>query len=161
MLAPTAFNLQNVKLIAVTSKEKKEALCETAFQQQKIKNAAATFIICGDEEGYKDLARLLKPSVETAGMPQDRADGWIKMATRMHTDNVELRRDEAFRSGSLVSMTLMLAAEDLGYATGAIQKTFNLGDRIVPVMLVTVGKPTEKRYPQKVRRPLFEVLRTE
>jgi len=63
-------------------------------------------------------------------------------------------------------MTLMLAAENMGYASGAmggfeeeqVRQAFNLTDDQIPVMLITLGKGAAKGWQQKIRRPVDEVL---
>ncbi|MGR5145232.1 nitroreductase family protein [Photobacterium alginatilyticum] len=70
------------------------------------------------------------------------------------------------RSASLASMSLMFAADEQGLSTGvvggfdteAVRSAFNLPSSILPVMLVTVGYPTAGNWPQKLRKPLQEVL---
>ena len=64
-----------------------------------------------------------------------------------HENNPQLQREEAFRSASFAAMTLTLAAEDLGVATGhtsgsdhaAVSATFGLTANEVPVILVIDG----------------------
>ncbi|WP_420882873.1 nitroreductase family protein [Vandammella animalimorsus] len=76
-LAPSAFHLQNGRFTAVCSPEAKQALCEAAFRQPKILQAAAVFIISGDLLGYQDLAARLQPVVAAGQMDQATADGWV------------------------------------------------------------------------------------
>lgn len=164
--APSAYHLQNWYFIAVTSPEAKDKLYHVAYQQEKIKTAAVTFIVCGDMDGYEHLADALQPSIEAGHFPQNLADNSVINAHTSHATNVTLRRDEAIRSASLASMVLMLAAENKGYATGAmsgfepdkLQAAFNLAPQRLPVMLITVGSPTNPRYPQKQRLPVSQKL---
>ena len=120
ILAPTAYHMQNVKFIAVTSSLQKETLFNVAFQQEKIRKAPVTFIICGDEQGYLKLQRNLQPSLLAGQINEQFAQNLIQGATDSHSHNPQLRRDEAIRSASLARMTLILAAEDMRYATGAM-----------------------------------------
>lgn len=164
--APSAYHLQNWHFIAVTTPESKDKLYQVAYQQTKIKTAPVTFIICGDTEGYKHLPSALKPSVDEGVLPQDMATNFVTAAHNSHAGNPTLRRDEAIRSASLTSMVLMLAAEDKGFATGAmsgfdterLQAAFDLPEHILPVMLVTVGKPTTPRFSPKPRLPIQDKL---
>ena len=88
------------------------------------------------------------------------------MVGDLHRDNPQLRRDEAFRSASLAAMLLMLAAQDRGLASGALSgfdadgvaEEFNLGDQLVPVMLITIGHPAATPRPGKLRRPVHKIL---
>lgn len=166
ILTPSAYNLQNWRFIAVKSEEQKQALHQASYQQPQILDAAVTFIVVGQLNAHKQLAAALQPSVDAELMPQTAADGWVAVATQTHEGNPQLQMDEAFRSASLAAMTLMLAAEDMGFATGPmsgfvreqVQQAFNLSEDDIPVMLVTVGKAANKSWSQKKRRPVEKVL---
>mgnify|MGYP001410896094 CR=1 FL=1 len=52
VLAPSAYNLQPWRIIAVRSEQAKERLFKLSFQQAKVKEAPVTLIIIGDKNGY-------------------------------------------------------------------------------------------------------------
>ncbi len=165
-LAPSAFNFQNWKFIAVHSTEAKMRLKSVSFGQQKVIDAAVTFIICGTLEAQKQLPQMLQPSVDAGILEESTFQQWVGMANRAHIGNPALQRDEAFRSASLAAMTLMLAAESMGFVTGAmsgfdphgVAHEFGLAATEIPVILVAVGHPAPGNWPQKPRRPLHEVM---
>jgi nitroreductase len=165
---PTSFNMQNWRLIAVSSQEKKAQLKALAFNQPKVGDAAVTFIVVGNAMGYKDLPHVIKPMLDAGAIDQAAYDGWIGMANGMYDNNTQLQRDEAIRSGALASMTLMYAAQAKGLVSGAmigfdapgVAKAFHLGEHEVPVMLIAVGKAAAGNWPRKARRALSEVLST-
>ena len=165
-LAPTAFNFQNWKFIAVHSPEAKERLKAVSYGQQKIVDAAVTFIICGKLEAHKGLAKAIKPAVDAGIVPQEMADSWVAMATAGHEANPQRQRDEAIRSASLGSMALMLAAERMGLVSGpmigydpaGVVNEFKLSANDIPAMLVAVGYPAAGNWPQKPRLPVKEIL---
>ena len=165
-LAPSAYNFQNWKFIAVRTPQAKERLKEVAFGQQKVADAPVTFIVVGTLEAHVGLPQALKPSVDAGIMPQTVADVWVGMARHTHPGNPQLQRDEALRSGSLAAMTMMLAAEGMGLASSAmsgfnaagVKREFNLGDADVPVMLLSIGYAAAGNWPQKARKPLQEVM---
>lgn len=164
--APTAFNFQNWKFIAVQSKEAKERLKAVAYGQQKIVDAAVTFIVCGKLEAHKGLAHALKPSVVSGLLEQSMADTWVQMAHDGHEGNPVRQRDEAIRSASMGAMTLMLAAQSMGLVSGpmigfdpaGVAREFGLSEKEVPAMLVAVGVAAAGNWPQKPRLPVREVL---
>lgn len=164
--APTAFNMQNWRFIAVRSAEGKNRLKDSAWGQQKIVDASVAFIICGTLSAHQQLAAALQPSVDAQIMEQRTVDGWVKQATTSHENNAVLQRDEAVRSASLAAMTLMLAAEGMGLGScpmigfDAVQvaKDFALLPTELPLMVVVVGYPLENNWPQKTRKPVAEVL---
>ncbi|MDQ3060347.1 MAG: nitroreductase family protein [Pseudomonadota bacterium] len=165
-LAPSAYNLQNWKFIAVRSPEAKARLKAVSCGQQKVVDAPVTFIICGILAAYEGLSRALQPSVEAGILNQSTLESWVATAKLTHADNPQLQRDEAFRSASLAAMTLMFAAQGMGLSSGPISgfdplgvvREFGLSAAEVPVILVTVGYPVPGNWPQKPRKPLHEVI---
>lgn len=164
--APTAFNFQNWRFIAVQSKEAKERLKAVAYGQQKIVDAAVTFIVCGKLEAHKGLAHALKPSIASGLLEQSMADAWVHMAHDGHENNPIRQRDEAIRSASMGAMNLMLAAQGMGLVSGpmigfdpaGVAKEFQLTANDIPAMLVAVGVAAPGNWPQKPRLPVREVL---
>lgn len=167
-LAPSAYNFQNWKFIAVVSKEAKEKLKAAAYGQQKVVDAAVTFIVCGTLKAHHQLEATLKPSLDGGILDQAVVDAWVGMAKGSHEGNAQLQRDEAFRSASLAAMTLMLAAQGMGLATGpmsgfdpsAVSGSFGLSADEIPVMLIATGYKAPGNWPQKPRKAVAEVLKT-
>ncbi|WP_454813543.1 nitroreductase family protein [Labrys neptuniae] len=164
--APSAYNLQNWRFIAVREAQAKARLRQAAHGQAKVGDAAVTFIVCGMLAGRVDLAARLRPAVEAGLMPEGVVDGWVAAARRQFEDNAEAERDEAIRSASLAAATLILAASASGLASGpmtgfdaeAVRAGFGLGPDEIPVMLVAVGRAAEGNGSQKPRRPLEDVM---
>jgi nitroreductase len=164
--APSAFNIQNWRFIAVTNPEDKARLKSVAYNQQKVVDAAVTFIVLGDLRGYEKLPQILKPMVDGGLMDQAMADGWVKSAASSYGASEQFARDEAVRSASFAAMTLMIAAQAKGLATGpmigfdpaGVKREFNIPDRYVPVMLLTVGYPAPGNWPRKPRLGVDKVL---
>jgi nitroreductase len=164
--APSAFNLQNWRFVAVRSTEAKARLLPLAFGQQKIVDAAVTFIVCGTLNPQATLPASLKPTLDAGIIDQAIYDMWLGAAQGMYAQNPQLQRDEAIRSGSLAAMTLMLAAKGqglvstpmIGFDQSAVAQAFGLSDTEIPVMLVTVGYPGATNWPQKPRKAVNDVL---
>lgn len=165
-LSPTAFNFQNWKFIAVHTPAAKARLKAVAYGQQKIADAAVTFIICGTLEAHKGLTNALKPSIAAGIIDQAMSDAWVGMATGAHAESPQRQRDEAIRSASMGAMTLMLAAQGMGLVSGpmigfdpaAVSKEFNLSANDIPAMLVAVGYEAPGNWPQKPRLPVKDIL---
>ncbi|MBV1914747.1 MAG: nitroreductase family protein [Pseudomonadales bacterium] len=164
--APSAYNLQNWRFIAVRSDEAKARLKAAAYDQPQVLDAQVTFIVCGRLAAHEGLAEALQPTVDAGIFAQEMLEGWVTEASASHKDNINKQRDEAFRSASLAAMTLMLAAEGMGLSTGpmsgfdpvAVSEAFGLTEKDVPVMLVTAGYGSDENWPQKPRKPLDQVL---
>lgn len=165
-LAPSAYNLQNWTFTAVRSPEAKLRLKAVAFGQQKVVDAAVTFIVCGTLQAHLQLQQALAPSVAAGIVPCALVDVWVSAAHRAHGDNPQLQRDEAMRSASLAAMTLMLAAESKGLAScpmsgfdaAGVAREFALSPEELPVMLIAVGDAADGNWRQKHRKPLAQVL---
>ena len=165
-LAPSAYNFQNWKFIAVTSLAAKVKLKAAAYGQQKVVDAAVTFIVCGTLNAHQHLENTLRPSLDQGILSQTVVDTWVGMAKGSHEGNAQLQRDEAFRSASLAAMTLMFAAQGMGLATGpmsgfdpgAVSEAFGLSANEVPVMLIATGYSAPGNWPQKPRKPIADVL---
>ncbi len=163
--APTAYNLQNWRFIAVRAAETKARLRALAWNQPKVEDAAVTFIVCGVLPEAETLPKRLQPSVDAGYMPADMPSAWRAAAGTQYA-NPQTARDEAVRSATLGAATLILAAEALGLASGpmvgfdaeGVGREFGLTQNEVPAMLVAVGRAAPGNWPQKARRPLAEVL---
>lgn len=163
--APTAYNLQNWRFIAVRTPEAKARLRELAYGQAKVSDAAVTFIICGLLPDHASLPERLQPFIDKGHMSADIASGWQDGARTLYADP-QTARDEAVRSATLGAATLMHAAEALGLASSpmigfdvkGVVREFRLGPDEVPAMLVPVGRAAPGNWPQKPRRPIAEVL---
>jgi nitroreductase len=163
--APTAYNLQNWRFIAVRTAKAKARLRALAWGQPKVEDAAVTFIVCGVLPDAQSLPDRLQPSVAAGYMPADMPSAWRTAAVAQYADP-RTARDEAVRSATLGAATLIHAAAALGLASGpmagfdaeGVARAFGLPENEVPVLLVAVGRAAPGNWPQKPRRPLAEVL---
>jgi nitroreductase len=163
--APSSFNIQHWRFVAVRGVEDRRRLCEAAYGQAQVRDAAVTLIVLGDLRGVDKLPAILERAVSAGALPADKAAAWGRMAGELYADEA-MARDEAIRSASLAAMTLMLAAEARGLAAGAltgfdparVRREFGIGDRYVPVMLLAVGYPLGSTPSRMPRLDLTEVL---
>lgn len=164
--APSSYNIQHWRLVAVTTPEDKERLKAVAYNQPKVADAAVVFIVLGDVQGYEKLGEILGRSVTAGLLDQKVADTWVGLATGAYGSNEQFARDEAIRSASLAAMTLMIAASAKGLVSGpmigfdpeGVKREFGIADRYVPVMLLPVGYPAPGNFPRKPRLSVDEVL---
>lgn len=164
--APTAFNLQNWRFIAVRTPEAKAKLRAVAWDQAKITEASVTFIIVGQLADEKTLPDRLQPAVDAGIMPAPLVEGWVVGAGSLYANQPERQRDEAVRSASFAAATMFYAAHEMGLGSGpmigfdatAVAQEFGLAENEVPVVLVAVGYGTPDNWPQKPRLPLSQVL---
>lgn len=164
--APTSFNLQNWRFIAVRTSESKARLRAIAWDQAKITESAVTFIVCGQMADEQTLPDRLAPAVEAGIMPAPMVEGWVGGAGSLYNGQAWRQRDEAVRTATFGASTLILAAHAMGLGAGpmigfdekAVASQFGLAADEIPVMLVSVGFGTPENWPQKPRRPLSQVL---
>jgi nitroreductase len=164
--APSSYNIQHWRFVAVTDPEKKKQLQAAAYNQPKVGQASATIIVLGDLRGYEKLERIYDPLVKNGSVTEEFAAGAVQRATGAYLNNPQFQRDEAIRSGAMAAMVLMLAAQARGYATGPmigfdpeqVKRLFKISDRYIPVMLVTLGHPAPGNLPRKPRLSVDEVL---
>jgi len=164
--APSAYNFQNWRFVAVRTPEHKVRLCEMAYGQKKVQEASVTFIVCGRLRPHLGLRDAMQPFVHAGYLDAAAVDAMVGSATRGYSDDPQMQRDEAIRSASLAAMTLMLAAQAMGLASGPmigfdparVHAGFGLGADEVPALLVTVGRPAPGNWPRKPRRPVSDVL---
>jgi len=164
--APSSYNIQHWRFVAVTDPEKKKLLQAAAYNQVKVSQASATIIVLGDLRGYEKLEQIYAPLVQRGAVTKAFVTGVVQRAAGAYGSNPQFQRDEAIRSGAMAAMTLMIAAQARGYATGPmigfdpeqVKKLFNISDRYVPVMLVTLGHAAPGNAPRKPRLSVDEVL---
>lgn len=164
--APSAYNLQNWRFIAVKSADRKQVLMDAAYGQPKVGAAAVTFIVCGKLDPHAGALNAMQPFHEAGHISKEALHGWVEDAARSYRDDPAMQRDEAIRSASLAAMSLMLAAQAMGLASGpmigfdpqAVKRAFDLGAQEIPVMLVAVGRAAAGNWPRKPRRDVGEVL---
>lgn len=166
--APSSFNLQHTRFIAVVDAKQKEKLKELSWNQAKVSDAAVTFIILGDTLAHEKLPDLMGRAVKAGMIDQAVADWFINGASGFYGnyDNERLVRDEVIRSASFAAMNLMLAADAKGLASGpmigfdsvGVQKAFNIPERYVPVLTLAVGYAKEGNWPRKPRLSVAETL---
>lgn len=165
-LAPSAYNCQNWRFVAVRSASAKAALQALAYGQPKVGEAAAVFIVIGEQALTAQLPGILQAADDAGALPPDIVSRWLEMAGAAYADHPVPQRDEAFRSASLAAMTLMLAAAGMGLAScpmsgfdaAEVARRFALAASEIPVLLVAVGYPSSHDEIRKPRRPVAEVL---
>lgn len=165
-MAPTAFNLQNWRFIAVRTADAKARLRALAWNQSKVTDAAVTFIVCGQLANHEVTAKRLMPSVQQGIMPADMVAGWEGAAKSLYFEHPQRQRDEAVRSATFGAGTMIHAAHAMGLGSSpmigfdadAVAGAFGLSHDEVPVLLLAVGYAAPGNWPQKPRQPVDDIL---
>jgi nitroreductase len=164
--APTSFNLQNWRFIAVRTPEAKARLRQLAWDQAKVTDAAVTFIVIGQMADHRVLPERLAPAVAAGFMPAAMVPGWEGAAKSLYHEQPQRQRDEAVRTATFGAGTLVHAAQAMGLGTApmigfdapAVAEAFGLAADELPVLLLAVGHAAPENWPRKPRRPLAQVL---
>jgi len=164
--APTSFNLQNWRFIAVRTPEAKARLRPIAWDQPAITDAAVTFIVIGRLADASTIPDRLAPVVEAGIMPAQLVPEWERPARGLYDDHPQRQRDEAVRTATFGTAAMIYTARSLGWGStpmigfdaDAVHREFDLADDEIPVMLLTVGPERVGNWPQKPRMPLADVL---
>lgn len=166
--APSCFNLQHTKYIVITDHEKKEQLKEAAFRQYKIHTASAAILVLGNKEEFKNAECLYEGMLNLNILNKQEYDATVSTIHGLYDGRGDdFKRDEAIRNASLSAMMFMLAAKDKGWDTcpmigfdpDAVRNLFNIPEKYVPVLLITIGKAdTSKQGLRGYRKSLNEFV---
>ncbi len=149
--APSAWNLQHWKFLVFDNKEVQERVLPIAYNQQQVLDASAVIAVLGDLEANKNVDPVFDPAVENGEMTSE-----IKEVLKGQIEGAYSReqypRDAAFSNASLAAMQLMLTAKAKGWDTcpiggfnpGALVSEFNVSERYIPIMLISIGKPLQE-----------------
>ena len=170
--APSTFNLQHWRFVAITDPQIRAQLSTTTIQpnRQRVLDASVIFVILGDLEAHRSLSEILEQSVRAGTLTRGTADLWIETANQLygtepHLARPHLAREEAIRSVSLAAMVLMLAASNhgfascpIGFAPDRLQEVLRTSDRYAPLMMIAVGRDASINRKRRPRLPVSQIL---
>jgi nitroreductase len=161
MQAPTAFNIQNWRFLVVLDPEIRKQIRAAGWDQAQMTDASLLIVMCADQHAWKkDTARYWKNA------PQPVQDFLVPAIGHYYEGHDQVQRDECMRSCGLAGMTIMLAAQAMGYESGpmdgfdfdAVAKIINLPADHVISFMIAVGKGTEPAWPKPGQLPYDEVV---
>ncbi|WP_058300715.1 nitroreductase family protein [Gorillibacterium timonense] len=166
--APSAFNLQHTRYLVVTDPELKEKVYEAANQQYKVKTASAVIVVLGDLDAYKQVGEINQGLLQLGVINKQEYDMTVESVLGFYEEGGDtFKREEAIRNSSLSAMLFMLVAKDKGWDTcpmigfnpESLKEALQLPDRLVPTMLITLGKEdTSRQRPRGYRKPVAEFV---
>ena len=161
MLAPTAFNIQNWRLVLVRDPELRQEIRKVAWDQAQVTDASLLFVLCADLKSWeKDPARYWR------NVPQPVQDFLVPAIGQYYAGKEQVQRDEAMRSCGIAAMTLMLMAKEMGYDSSpmdgfdftAVGKLINLPHDHVITMMLAVGRGIKEPWPRGGQLPMEQVV---
>lgn len=158
---PTAFNIQNYRFVVVQNKAFQQQLQKAAWNQEKVGDCSALVILCADKESWqKNPRRYWSTAPDKV---QETMEGMIR---DYYKGKERVKIDEAHRSCGMAGMTIMLAAEELGYDScpmdgfdyEAIGELINLPDDHVVSFMIAIGKRRKDPLPRPTMLPREEIV---
>ncbi|WP_287028733.1 nitroreductase family protein [Pseudomonas sp. UBA6310] len=161
LLAPSAFNLQHVRLVEVSDAALRAQIREAGWGQAQMTNASMLVVVCAQVDSWeKNVKRVWE------GAPSEVQDYMAGAIDAYYRDKPQVQRDETMRSCGLMAQTLMLAARGKGldscpmdgFDFDAVAKLIRLPANHVIGLMVAIGKQTIEPKPRIGKLPFDEVV---
>ncbi len=158
-LTPSGYNAQPWEFVVVRDRENLQKLHEIAFEQPHVQDASAVIIVLGDMNIGRRTEELVNMWIDHGYVPEERRQALSNSIGKNRSP--EKRREMALRNAMLASMTLIYAAEDLGYATcpmmgfsqWQLEEFLEVPEDRLVALMIAVGKADDseplKRLPRK------------
>ena len=161
LLAPSAFNLQHVRMVEVADPALRAQIREVGWNQAQMTDASMLVVFCAQVDSWEKNARRV-----WEGTPPEVQDLMAGAIDNYYRDKPQVQRDETMRSCGLMAQTLMLAARGKGldscpmdgFDFEAVGKLINLPDNHVIALMVAVGKLAADPKPRVGKLPFEEVV---
>lgn len=172
-LAPSSFDLQPWKIVAVREHARKKALRECAMNQQKVEDASAVLIVLADPAAVEENKDRVLESWQSLGyLKPEMRSAYAEMIDSLYGTKESLtRKIFASKNAALFAMNLMLAAKGMGLEThpmdgfdeACVKREFHIPDDKIVIMLIAIGllKTGAKLLPRAFRRELDEFVKHE
>lgn len=151
MLSPTAWNIQNWRFVLVRDPELRKQVRGAAWDQPQVTDASLLVVLTADIKAWKK-----EPVRYWRNAPQTVQDYILPAMAQFYEGREQMQRDEGMRSCGMAAMTLMLAAQEMGYQScpmdgfdfDAVGKLINLPADHAIVMFVAIGKSIQEPQPR-------------
>jgi nitroreductase len=151
MLSPTAWNIQNWRFVLVRDPELRKQVRAAAWDQAQVTDASLLVVLTADIKAWKK-----EPVRYWRNAPQPVQEYILPAMAQYYEGREQVQRDEGIRSCGMAAMTLMLAAQEMGYQScpmdgfdfDAVGKLINLPDDHAVVMFVAIGKGIKEPLPR-------------
>ncbi len=160
MLSPTAFNIQHWRFVCVRDESLRKQIRSLSWEQPQVTDASLLMFICMDFKAWQK-----EPERYWRNAPEEVAQAMLRnMGYYGKSDQAE--HDEAIRSASMATMTLMLKAREMGYDScpmlgfkyDEVAKLLELPEDHGICLMLTIGKQLKEPYPRAGQLTLEEVL---
>jgi nitroreductase len=161
ILSPTAFNIQNWRLVRVTDADLRQRIRAVAWDQAQVTDAAELFVLCADLRAWDK-----EPERYWVDAPQEVQEMIVPNIRKYYDGRPDVARDEGMRSCGMIAQSLMLLAKERGYDTcpmdgfdfDAVAELINLPSDHAIAMMVAMGKRAKEPFAKPGQLPLDDVL---
>ena len=161
ILAPTAFNIQNWRVVRVTEMEQRKAIRAVAWDQAHVTDASELLVLCFDNKAWEH-----EPQRYWRNAPQEVQDFLVPAIDGYYRDKPQVERDEGMRSCGLIGQTIMLMAQELGYQScpmdgfdfDAVAEIIHLPEDHAIAFMIAIGKGTKEAWPKPGQLPLDDII---
>lgn len=161
ILAPTAFNIQNWRFVAVRDHKRRAEIRKAAWGQAQITDASLLLVFCMDLKSWDK-----SPERYWANASARVSESMVREMRHFYGDDEMAQRDEGMRSCGMAAQTAMLAAEAMGYEScpmdgfdfKRVGHLINLPPDHRICMMVCIGRPLVAAYPRSGQLNLDDVF---
>jgi len=161
MLSPTSYNIQHWKFVVISNSKLRNEIKKAAYDQAQVTDASSLILVVTDIKAWeKNMFEKWK------NVPKEIGDFMATSAFDFYLNKEQLQRDEAIRSASFATQTLVLAATAKGFSSGVmigfdfdkVAELINLPENYVISNFVVVGKGIQDAHSRGGQLPLHDVL---
>ncbi|MGE5675633.1 MAG: nitroreductase family protein [Mycobacterium leprae] len=151
-LAPSAWNLQPWRFVAVSDPELKEQLQAAAYGQKQVTSAPVVILVCSDME---DVMAHLEETVHP-GMSEAQKSRELETLNRVFGgQSVKERGMWALTQTNIVLGNLMLVVQSMGYTSvpmlgfdqTKVREILGLPEHVLFAAMLPIGRPSEPGFP--------------
>lgn len=162
-LAPSAWNVQPWRFVAVRDQATKDAIQKVAYNQGQVGGASVLLVVYNDiEASLQDLGNIAHP-----GMSDEQKAGFIGQVSYVFNNMPPEARATWGAGQTYISVGfLLLAIQSMGYASSpmlgfdpnAVKQILGLPEHVTIPALVAFGRPAEGGFPAH-RYPVEKILK--
>jgi len=161
ILSPTAFNIQNWRLVVVDDADLRRKIREVSWDQSQVTDTSLFIVLCADLKAWEK-----EPERYWANAPKEVQEFMLPAIDNYYRGKDQVQRDEAMRSCGIIAQTIMLAAKSLGYDScpmdgfdfEKVAQLIHLPDDHVIAMFVAIGKGTKEAWSRPGQLSLNDVI---
>lgn len=170
--APSGFNIQPWRIMALRAQEEKLKLQKVAWNQPKVSEAPVTLIVLADtvafKEGNENFETFWEKSVATGSMQSEQRDWLVNAADSLYGNSRDASLAFGVKNAAFFAMSLMYAATSLGveshpmdgFDQQGVKEAFKIPDNYWVTVLISLGylAPDRQVTAPKWRKSFQETL---